>query len=228
MAISWYSAYGGYNNTGPYYNVLLIGSPTNSINGLSNVSLDQARQSGHGRGVGFELVENNILKIYVSLVGVSVSDSGTCIYNNNYVNFGGNYNYFVKLSKSTDNGSTYNEFYLGKDVVHPSTNPLAYNPNWQLSAFEKTYTLNLSDDITNIKFEIYGEDATFPHKNVFTREQILKDAFKPWGLRRGTWKSLTVGFFKKRTGGQWLDRGQIAQNKIRKSGTWNNQGKIGN
>lgn len=52
--------------------------------------------------------------------------------------------------------------------------------------------------------------------------------YKPWGLRRGTWKSLTVGFFNKRTGGQWADRGQISQNKIRQAGTWKNQGKIGN
>lgn len=51
--------------------------------------------------------------------------------------------------------------------------------------------------------------------------------YKPWGLRRGTWKSLTAGFFKKRTSGQWKDQGQIVQNKIRKSNTWQNQGKIG-
>ena len=51
--------------------------------------------------------------------------------------------------------------------------------------------------------------------------------YKPWGLRRGTWKSLTTGFFKKRTSGQWQDRGQIVQNKIRKANTWKNQGKIG-
>ena len=51
--------------------------------------------------------------------------------------------------------------------------------------------------------------------------------YKPWGLRRSTWKSLTAGFFKKRTSGQWQDRGQIVQNKIRKSNTWKNQGKIG-
>ena len=51
--------------------------------------------------------------------------------------------------------------------------------------------------------------------------------YKPWGLRRSTWKSLTAGFFKKRTSGKWQDRGQIVQNKIRKSNTWKNQGKIG-
>lgn len=52
--------------------------------------------------------------------------------------------------------------------------------------------------------------------------------YKPWGVRKGTWKSLTAGWFKKRTSGSWKDKGQITQNKIRKSGTWNNQGKLGN
>lgn len=51
--------------------------------------------------------------------------------------------------------------------------------------------------------------------------------YKPWGLRRGTWRSLTSGFLKRRIKGQWEDRGQINQNKIRKSSTWKNQNKVG-
>lgn len=228
MAISWYEGYGGYNNTGPYANVLLIGSPTNAINGLSNIQLDEARRNGKGRGVGFELVSENNLKVHLSLVAVMVSDSGVVGYNANYVNFGGTYFYYIKISKSTNGGRSFEQIYLGKDIGHPSTNPLAYKPNWQLSSNELTYDVKMGEDITHIKVEIYGEDATFPHENIFTREQVLKDSWKPWGVRKGTWKSLTAGWFKKRTSGSWQDKGQINQNKIRKSGTWKNQGKLGN
>ena len=228
MAISWYAGYGGYNNTGPYANVLLMGSPTNVINGLSNIQLDEARRNGKGRGVGFELVSENNLKVHLSLIAVMVSDSGVAGYNANYVNFGGTYFYYIKISKSTNGGRSFEQIYLGRDIGHPSTNPLAYNPNWHLSSNELTYDVKMGEDITNIKVEIYGEDATFPHENIFTREQVLKDSWKPWGVRKGTWKSLTAGWFKKRTSGSWQDKGQITQNKIRNSGTWRNQGKLGN
>ena len=228
MVISWYTGYGGYNNTGPYANVLLMGSPTNSINGLSNIQLDEARRNGKGRGVGFELVSENNLKVHLSLVAVMVSDSGVAGYNGNYVNFGGTYFYYIKISKSTNGGRSFEQIYLGKDIGHPSTNPLAYKPNWQLSSNELTYDVKMGDDITHIKVEVYGEDATFPHENIYTREQVLKNNWKPWGVWKGTWKSLTAGWFKKRTSGSWQDKGQITQNKIRKSGTWKNQGKLGN
>lgn len=227
MAIAWYAGYGGYNNTGPYHNVLLLGSPNNSIPNLTNIQLDQARQAGKGFGVGFELQAENQLKIFLSLIAVSVSDSGQAIYNNNYVNFGGTYFYFVKISKSVDNGRSFQQIYLGKDVGHPSTNALAYNPNWHQSAVDLSYNVTMGDDITHIKVEIYGEDATFPYQNIFTREQVLKDSWKPWAVRKGTFKSLTKGWFKKRTGGSWVEKGKPAENKIRRSGNWKNQGKIG-
>lgn len=52
--------------------------------------------------------------------------------------------------------------------------------------------------------------------------------FKPWAIRKNNWKSLTVGWFKKRTNKNWEEKGQINQNKIRTSNNWKNQGKIGN
>lgn len=54
-----------------------------------------------------------------------------------------------------------------------------------------------------------------------------KPKYKPWAVRKGIWRSLTTGWFKKRTNGNWYDNGQINQNKIRKTGSWRNQGKIG-
>ena len=74
-----------------------MGSPTNAINGLSNIQLDEARRNGKGRGVGFELVSENNLKVHLSLIAVMVSNSGVAGYNANYVNFGGTYFYYIKI-----------------------------------------------------------------------------------------------------------------------------------
>ena len=52
MAITWYAGYGGYNNTGPYNNVLLVGSPVNWLPGLTNVSLASARAEGYAKVLG--------------------------------------------------------------------------------------------------------------------------------------------------------------------------------
>lgn len=227
--VTYYPAYGGYNNTGNFSNVLLAGSPTDWIPNIRNVNFNQARESGYGFGVGFDYnSETKQLKILVNLIAVSVSDSGVLIYNNHYVVFGGNYNYYVRLSVSKNSGVSYQVLYNNKDISHPDTQNLAYGSNWHLSTFKRDYTIDLDDDVTNVKFEVYGEDATFPHENIFTREQVLKDSWKPWAIRKSNWKSLTAGWFKKRTSGNWQDKGQITQNKIRKSGTWKNQGKLGN
>ena len=99
MAITWYAGYGGYNNTGPYYNVLLVGSPDNSLPGLNNVDLTSARAEGYAQGIGFESEDGSTnVKVHVNLAGVAVTDQGRLVYNQYYVQFGGRYNYFVKLS----------------------------------------------------------------------------------------------------------------------------------
>jgi len=51
--------------------------------------------------------------------------------------------------------------------------------------------------------------------------------FKPWAVRKGTFRSLTRGWFRRRIDGSWQEKGQPNQNKIRRSGSWQNQGKLG-
>lgn len=51
--------------------------------------------------------------------------------------------------------------------------------------------------------------------------------YKPYAIRKNGWKSLTIGWFKRRMAGFWQDRSHIVQNRIRKSGTWIPQGKTG-
>ena len=175
--VDYYAAYGGYNNTGNFSNVLLAGSPVDFLPNIRNVNFAQARSEGYGFGVGFDYnAETKQLKILFNLIGVSVSDSGVLIYNNHYVQFGGNYNYFVRLSVSKNNGGSYQVLYNNKDVSHADTQNLAYGSNWHLSTFKRDYSINLDDDVTNVKFEIYGEDATFPHENIiiiFSRNYLL-------------------------------------------------------
>ena len=238
--VAYYAAYGGYNNTGNFSNVLLAGSPVDWLPNITNVNFKQAREAGYGFGVGFDYnAEIKQLKILVNLIAVSVSDSGVLIYNNHYVQFGGNYNYFVRLSVSKNNGGNYQVVYNNKDVSHPDTQNLAYASNWHLSTFKRDYTINLDDDVTNVKFEIYGEDATLPHENIFTREQVMS-SFKPWAIRKSNiFKSLdrVNGFFKIRKTGNYVDKSNMQvsdvnnENKgvarIRKSGKWFGQNKIG-
>ena len=142
--VAYYAAYGGYNNTGNFANVLLAGSPVDWLPNITNVNFNQAREAGYGLGVGFDYnTQTKQLKILVNLIAVSVSDSGVLIYNNHYVQYGGNYNYFVRLSVSKNNGGSYQVLYNNKDVSHPDTQNLAYASNWQLSTFKRDYIIKL-------------------------------------------------------------------------------------
>ena len=242
MAITWYASYGGYNNIGPYYNVLLVGSPTNSLPGLSNVDLTNAIAEGYAKGVGFESEDGSTtVKVHINLAGVSVTDQGKLIYGTRYVQFGGRYEYFVKLSYSDDGGNSYKQLYLGKDVSHSDTGSLLYTSGWQTQTFRKTYTLNLPDTFTHLKFEIYGEVVTFPYANVFTRKQVIVITdIKPWAIRKsGVFKTLNVpsGTLQIRKGGAWVDKSLTpvtsvdvinqGTSRVRKSGNWRGQNKFG-
>lgn len=242
MAITWYAGYGGYDNTGPYNNVLLVGSPTNSLPGLSNVNLTNARADGYAQGVGFESEDGSTtVKVYVNLAGVSVTDKGKLLYDQHYVQWGGTYNYFVKLSYSTDNGSSYKQLYLNKDVSHSDTGNLMYASGWKTQTFKRTYTVNLPDNFTHFKFEIYGENATFPYANIFTRNQVIVITdIKPWAIRKnGVFKTLNIpsGVFQIRKGSSWINKSTTpvtsvnvvnqGTSRIRKSGNWRGQNKFG-
>lgn len=239
MAINWYAGYGGYNNTGNFNNVLLVGSPNNSIASFTNISLDKARASGYGQGVGFEQIGDNQLNVYLSLVGVAVTDTGVFNYDQHYVSYGGTYDYFVKISQSVDGGQTYTQTYLSKDVSHGDTWNLAYASGWEQSTFKRNYQINFGENVTHLKVEIYGESATFPHSNIFTRQQIIKN-FKPWSVRKsGIMKTLDrpSGMFQIRKSNNWVNKSEMlldesnvsnkGVSRIRKSGTFKGQSKIG-
>lgn len=240
MAISWYAGYGGYDNTGPYSNVLLVGSPDNNLPSLSNVKLDEARAQGYAKGIGFEVLDNEHLKVYVNLAGVSVTDTGRLEYNGHYIQYSGTYDFYVKFSFSRNNGASFEQAYISKDVSHASNQNLMYASGWQASTFVRDYIITFDPQVTHLKFEIYGADATFPYSNIYTRKQIV-NTYKPYAIRKGgVFKTLSrpSGFLKIRKSNNWVEKSEElygterqenkGHNRIRKSNKWLEQAKIGN
>ena len=107
------------------------------------------------------------------------------------------------------------------DISKPQAKPIQITTTIQPESYFTGSLLELSVSYPN------GEAPSSSSKMGY-RLYNPNPKYKPWGVRKGTWKSLTAGWFKKRTSGSWQDKGQITQNKIRKSGTWKNQGKLGN
>lgn len=107
------------------------------------------------------------------------------------------------------------------DISKPQGTPIEITTTIQPETYFTGSLLELSVSYPN------GE-APSSYSTMGYRLYNPNPKYKPWGVRKGTWKSLTAGWFKKRTSGSWQDKGQITQNKIRKSGTWKNQGKLGN
>ena len=107
------------------------------------------------------------------------------------------------------------------DISKPQASPITITTTIQPETYFTGSLLELSVSYPN------GE-APSSSSTMGYRVYNPNPKYKPWGLRKVVWKSLTAGWFKKRTSGSWQDKGQITQNKIRKSGTWKNQGKLGN
>lgn len=107
------------------------------------------------------------------------------------------------------------------DISKPQGTPIEITTTIQPETYFKGSLLELSVSYPN--GEASSSTSTMGYSLYNSNPK-----YKPWGVRKGTWKSLTAGWFKKRTSGSWQDKGQITQNKIRKSGTWRNQGKLGN
>ncbi|WP_370688059.1 hypothetical protein, partial [uncultured Dubosiella sp.] len=91
----------------------------------------------------------------------------------------------------------------------------------------------------HVKIELMGEEATFPHQNIYSIQQIIPD-FRPWAVRKnGRFLSCdrATGFFKKRSGGQWKDvpkyavdqagKDNAGTSRIRKGRKWKGQAKVG-
>lgn len=235
--MAWNEFWGAYDNTGPYNNVVVGGSPNST--GPYGVPLGTAHSSGYGYGVQFTDNGNFNIKFELNLVSYSVTDSGQYRANQRYVTYGGTYDYYLTISTSNNNQSSWSQLYKNKVFVHSDSGALLYRSGWQQTVSQWSGLFTIPTDTTHVKIELQGEDATFPHQNIYSISQIIPD-FKPWAIRKnGQWKTLnrTSGWYKIRKNG-WTDKSIMNGNdtgktnkgvaRIRQSGSWKGQGKIGN
>jgi len=238
--MAWFDFWGAYNNAGPYANVALGGGP--GATGPFGVNLQPAHNEGRGRGIQFTDDGNYGVTFQLDLIGYAVTDDGRFAGNGVYVDFGGRYKYRLVIHVSNNNQASWREIYSGFIFSHPSNWTLCYNVDWQRTADASKWTgkFQLPRDTTHVRIELMGEDATLPHHNIFSIQQIIPD-FKPWAVRRsGRWKSLNnapKGRFLIRKGGTWQDKsaqsvGDVGKenqgkNRIRKGGKWVGQAQVG-
>lgn len=239
--MAWQYFYGAYNNTGPYNNVVLGGAP--GASGPFGAPLATAHASGYGRGINFSDNGNYGVTFTLDLVPYSVTDAQQYIANGYYIgSTSEKYNYFIIISKSTDNQKSWTQLIREKIFTHTGQMAFIYRAGWDRTARASQWNkfIQLSNDTTHIKIELQGEDATLPHSNIYTIQQVIPD-FRPWGIRKNeVLKSLNKdsGFLKIRKSNVWNDIAKYSYDKvgkenqgtsrIRKNGKWLGQGKIGN
>lgn len=229
--------HGAYDNTGPYANVVLGGNPGST--GDFGAPLDTAHASGYGYGINFTDNGNYNISIELNLVGYSVTDGGAYYPNARYVAWGGRYNYILVVSVSNNNGASYRDIFNQIIFSHGDTWSLLYRSGWQTTAAASQWKgqMQIPSDTTHVRVELKGEDVTFPYANVYEIEKIITK-FRPWAVRKGgNFRSLNnpSGWFKIRKSGSWKDVETMSEarqankgtSRIRKSGTWVGQDKIG-
>ncbi|WP_086348789.1 hypothetical protein [Candidatus Enterococcus clewellii] len=160
-ALEWFEIHGGYDNTGPYKNVILGGTP--GATGYGGIPMTQAHNNNVGYGAGFE-VNNNILTIRLNLVGYAVDEAGNYNPDMYYVHFGGPYVYKVKLEWRLNNG-TYTTWLDEAIFSHDASQDwdLAYRGTWLRTAQNSQWSrggITVPNDANRIRMTIYGENAT--------------------------------------------------------------------
>lgn len=238
--MAWNTFWGAYDNTGPFSNVVLGGDP--SATGPFGIPLTDAHNAGFGQGIEFTDNGNYGVTFKLNLVGYAVNDSQQYVPNLHYVPYGGTYDYILIVSTSNNNQASWNQIFNAKIFSHPGGANLCYGANWHEIAQSSQWSgfFQLPTDTTHVKIELRGEDATLPHENIYSIQQIIPE-FKPWAIRKAKqWNSLNrpSGFFHIRKSGQWEDKsimsgsetGQVNQgtSRIRKNNNWVGQGKVGN
>ena len=234
----WNECWGTYAATGPYNNVVMGGSPANSMYGLD---LLPAKGAGYGNGIEFRYSQDiNQLYVHINLIGYGSDPNNNYIANQEYVHGNFTYDWYVDIWYSTDNQATWTKTITELCARHNSDQTLAYKGNWGLSHVNWSANVNLPADFTHVKVEVRGEDPALRHQNIYTREVVIQ-SFKPWAIRKNNqFKSLDVlsGFFKIRKSNSWTDKSEmllsdvnrenVGTARIRKNGTWRGQNKIGN
>lgn len=237
--MTWVECWGTYAATGPYNNVVMGGSPANSMYGLD---LTTAKIEGnYGNGVEFSYnSSNNTVGVHINLIGYACDSNFQYIPNQHYVVGNFTYDWYCDFYYSTDGGHNYHLIKTDKVASHASTQTLCYSVGWSASNVNYITTLSLPQNFTHVKIEVRGDEPAQRHQNIYTREIVIQ-SFKPWAIRKSNqFKSLDVssGFYKIRKSNNWVDKSEMLLSdinrdnagtaRIRKNGTFKGQNKIGN
>ena len=154
--MAWYEFWGAYNNTGPYANVVIGGSP--NATGPYGAPLTEAHNAGYGRGIEFTDNGSYGVTFRLNLVGYAVTDAQQYLANSFYVNFGGNYRYRLVIHISNDNQATWRQIYSNFVFSHPSNWNLLYLSNWHQVAQASQWSqfFQLPRDTTHVRIELMG------------------------------------------------------------------------
>ena len=180
MATVWQTARGTFQKSGPYNNVAMGGTPNDTMDGLPEVEMNNARAHGLGKGIGFTPVgtDGSIVNIQLSLIGYAIDSNTRWLGNGNYVQYGGTYDWYLDVYSSIDGGRTYqpieSNILLAK---HPDTQSLAFGSYWDRSTivWNKNFT-NIPEAFTHIKTEIRGANPGERFQNVYERRIIIPDS----------------------------------------------------
>ena len=180
MATVWQTARGTFQKSGPYNNVAMGGTPNDTMDGLPEVEMNNARAHGLGKGIGFTPVgtDGSIVNIQLSLIGYAIDSNTRWLGNGNYVQYGGTYDWYLDVYSSIDGGRTYqpieSNILLAK---HPDTQSLAFGSYWDRSTivWNKNFT-NIPEAFTHIKTEIRGANPGERFQNVYERKIIIPDS----------------------------------------------------
>lgn len=236
--MAWYECWGTYSATGPYNNVAMGGNPQSSIHGLD---LNPAKGAGYGKGIEFRQNPDGIY-VHVNLIGYAIDTSVRALLGQSYVRFGGTYDWYADYWVSRDGGRSWET--IGYNVLvarHNDNQSLAYTGNWGLSNIDWSNNIKINGNWTHFKIEVRGDEPGQRHQNIYTYEQVAKsDDIKPWAIRKSNvFKTLNVasGWFKIRKSNNWTDKSKMLESdvnkdnagtsRIRRSGTWKGQNKIG-
>ena len=247
MASPWYTCWGTYLATGPYNNVAMYGGPDSSGLGY-NMNEPRLHPAGRGLGIMFEDLGHKEGTIYrriaitMKLIPSGVTSGMSGLRGQNYVGAGVTYSWFqdIHYTSAFLNGS-YNHIGTFNVANHLGGWPLYDVAGWESNCIDIRRVVEVPEDFTVIRTEIRGETPAQRHQNFYTREQVIpvKKDFKPWAIRKSNvFKTLNrdSGFFKIRNAGNWLDKSTMLEDyignnqgssRIRKSGSWKGQNKIG-
>lgn len=230
-------AWGVYNNTGNYEKIYVVGGQGGGNADYFNIpmaEMNALRSRNYGTGVHFWW-EGDDLNITINLM-VITSNTSWQILRNEYYRGNPNYDiyeFYADIQYQRKNGQWVK---LGDKLINRvnAGKPLYDRSGWDTQGsgyLWKTFTFpNINfDDITKFSIGIHGDNASVTKWVEFAVNTLPPKPVpnKPWAIRKGSnWVSFTNGNkeMKSRQGSNFAKR---VDQKIRKSGTWKAQGKVG-